>query len=156
MSTPTETALARRWKMDVNMGTDVSPDWQQVLGITEFQPKWPSNYEDSTTYDTDGWEESDKTSQSWALEVTLNRKASPDHTTFSTVHEKLRTTSFAYGDASKIGVRFYDRSGLPEAYSGKVLIDWEDQGGDYKKLGQVKLSLKGTGALTPITNPVTP
>lgn len=156
MSTPTEDQLARDWRMDINMGTDGSPDWQLCPAITEFQPTWPPNLEDSTTYDSDGWEESTKTAQSWQVEATFNRKASPDSTTFSTVHEKMRTASFAYGDTAKVGVRFYDRNGLPEAYSGKVFVTWEPQGGDYKALGQVKVTLKGTGALTPITNPITP
>lgn len=156
MSTPTENALARQWRLDVNMGTDAVPDWQLCPAITEFQPTWPPNIEDSTTYDSGGWEESTKTSQSWQLEVTFNRMASPDATTYSPVHERLRTVSFGYGADSKVGVRFYDRDGLPEAYSGTVLVTWEPQGGDYKALGQIKGTLKGTGALLPITNPVTP
>ncbi|MFE1349106.1 phage tail tube protein [Streptomyces sp. NPDC058757] len=156
MSTPTETALARRWKMDVNMGDDVTPDWQPMIAITEFQPTWPPNIEDSTTYDTDGWKEQTKTGQEWQVELTFNRKKSPDSTTFSPVHEKLRLAAFAYGSGSEVGVRFYDRSGLPEAYTGKVLVEWEDQGGEYTALGQVQATLHGTGPLTPITNPVTP
>ncbi|MCB5167995.1 hypothetical protein LG634_24605 [Streptomyces bambusae] len=156
MSTPTEVALARHWRMDVNMGPDLTPDWQLCPAITEFQPTWPPNFEDSTTYDSEGWEESTKTSQSWQIEATFNRKVSEDSTTFSTVHEKLRTVSFGFDAASKVGVRFYKRDGSPEAYSGTVLVEWEDQGGDYKALGQVKVTLKGTGQLNLITNPVTP
>lgn len=156
MSTPTENALARQWRLDVNMGTVDVPDWRLCPAITEFQPTWPPNLEDSTTYDSEGWEESTKTSQSWQVEATFNRMASPDSTTYSPVHERLRTVSFGYGADSKVGIRFYDRDGLPEAYSGTVLVTWEPQGGDYKALGQIKATLKGTGALVPITNPVTP
>ncbi|NNJ04146.1 hypothetical protein HHX38_08360 [Streptomyces sp. PKU-MA01144] len=156
MSTPTETVLARRWRMDVNMGDDVTPDYQLCPAITEFQPQWPPNIEESTTYDSDGWKDNDKTGQEWSVELTFNRKATPDSTAFSPVHEALRLASFAYGPDSKVGVRFYDRNGLPEAYSGKVLVTWEDQGGESTDLGQVQVTLTGTGPLTPITNPVTP
>lgn len=156
MSTPTEEQLARHWRLDVNMGTVGSPDWQLCPAIREFQHTAPPNLEDSTTYDSDGWEESTKTAQAWQAEATFNRKASPDSTTFSPVHEKLRAAWLAFGDAAKVQVRFYDRNGLPEAYSGTVFVEWEPEGGDYKALGGVKVTLKGTGALTPITNPVTP
>ncbi|MFG3349497.1 phage tail tube protein [Streptomyces sp. NPDC048018] len=156
MSTPTETALARRWRMDINMGTDLSPVWTLCPGITEFQPQFPPNIENSTSYDTDGWAENTKTAQEWSVEATFNRKSSPDNTTYSPVHEKLRIAAFSYGAASKVGVRFYDRNGLPEAYSGKVLVTWEPQGGEYTALDQVKATLTGDGVLSLITNPVTP
>ncbi|MEU2111821.1 hypothetical protein [Streptomyces sp. NPDC019507] len=156
MATPTETVLARRWRMDVNMATFEAPDWQLFPAITEFQPQWPPNIEESTTYDSDGWQENEKTGQEWSIEATFNRKATPDSTAFSPVHEKLRTASFAYGAASKVYVRFYDRNGLPEAYTGRVLVEWEDQGGESTDLGQVQVTLTGDGPLTAIANPVTP
>ncbi|MER5769551.1 phage tail tube protein [Streptomyces sp. NPDC001985] len=156
MSTPTETALARRWRLDINMGTDLAPDWALVPGVTEFQWTAEPNHEDATSYDTDGWKENTKTGQEWEVEATFNRKASPDSTTYAATHEKLRLASFAYGDASKVPVRFYDRNGLPEAYTGTALVTWEPQGGEYTALDQVQVTLTGTGPLTPITNPVTP
>lgn len=157
MSTPTPvTALARRWKMDINMGTDVSPDWQLCPAITEFQPTFPPNIENSTSYDTDGWAENTKTAQEWQVEATFNRKASADSTTYHPVHEKLRAAMLGYGSDSEVGVRFYDRNGLPEAYSGKALVTWEPQGGEYTALDQVQVTLTGTGVLSQITNPVTP
>ncbi|MFE6225485.1 phage tail tube protein [Streptomyces sp. NPDC057854] len=156
MSTPTETALARRWRMDINMGTDEAPDWQLCPGITEFQPQFPPNIENSSSYDSSGWAENTKTAQEWSVETTFNRKSSPDSTTYSPVHEKLRLASFAYGAASKVGVRWYDRNGLPEAYSGKALVTWEPQGGEYTALDQVQVTLTGDGVLSLIANPVTP
>jgi hypothetical protein len=156
MSTPTETALARRWRLDINMGTTEAPTWSLCPAITEFQPTWPPNIEDSSTYDSDGWAENTKTAQSWQVEATFNRKASPDSTTYSSVHEKLRLASFAYGAESEVEIRFYDRNGLPEAYKGTALVTWEPQGGEYTALDQVQVTLTGTGPLTAITNPVTP
>lgn len=53
-------------------------------------------------------------------------------------------------------LRFFDRNGLPEAYVGKGLPNWEPQGGEARDLDQVQVTFTGTGPLTPITNPVAP
>lgn len=156
MSTPTETVLARRWRLDVNMGTDLSPDWQQFPAITDFNWTADPNVEDSSTYDEGGWASNTKTGQEFKLEVSFNRKGSPDSTTYSPVHEKLRAAFFGWGDDSEIGVRWYDRAGLPEAYQGKTLVNWAPSGGERTKLDQVKATLTGTGELELITNPITP
>jgi hypothetical protein len=156
MSTPTETALARRWRLEINMGDDVTPDWQLCPAITEFQWTAEPNHEDDTSYDTDGWGENAKTGQDWEVQATFNRKATPDSTAYSAVHEKIRTAFFAYGEDSKVHLRFMDRNGLPEAYVGKALPNWEPQGGEARDLDQVQVTFTGTGPLTPITNPVTP
>ncbi|MGW7198452.1 phage tail tube protein [Streptomyces chryseus] len=154
MSTPTETVLARQWRLEINMGTVAVPDWQLCPAITEFSWTAEPNHEDSTTYDTDGWTESDKTAQSWEVEATFNRKATPDATAYSPVHEKIRLAMFAYGEAHKVHMRWMDRNGLPEAYEGFGLPNWEPQGGEATDLGQVQVTWTGTGALTPITNPL--
>ena len=154
MSTPTETALARRWRMDINMGTDLSPDWQLCPGITEFQPTFPPNIENSTSYDTDGWAENTKTGQSWELGVTINRKINDQVKTYHATHEAFRLASFAFGSASEVHVRYFDRNGLPEAYEGIALVTWAPSGGEYTALDQVEMTLTGNGKLNSITNPV--
>lgn len=154
MSTPTETALARRWRVDINMGTTDSPDWQLLPAITNYTWKADPNIEDDSTYDEGGWMSNTKTGQSWSAEATFNRKATPDSTAYSTVHEALRTAAFAFGADSKVGVRFYDRDGLPEAYQGTALVTWEPSGGSRTSLEQVKATLTGTGQLLSIDNPL--
>lgn len=155
MSTPTPTtALARRWKMDVDLGTVAIPDWQLMVGITEFQPTFPPNIEDASTYDDDGWMSNVKTGQSWEIAATFNRKINDQTLIYNDVHEALRQAAFATGSASEVRVRFYDRNGLPEAYQGSVLVEWEDQGGEYTALGQVSATLTGTGPLLMTDNPV--
>lgn len=155
MSTPT-TALARRWKCDVNLGTDVTPDWQPFIAITEFQPTFPPNIEEASTYDSDGWAENEKTAQSWAVAATFNRRINDQTLVYNDVHEAIRAAAFAYGSAARVPLRFYDRNGLPEAYQGKALVEWEDQGGEFSALGQISTTFTGDGALALITNPLTP
>lgn len=157
MSTPTETALARRWRLDLDMSAlKDGSSYQLCPAVTEFQPSYEPNLEDSTTYDTDGWTDQDKTAQSWEISLTFNRKASPDSTAYSPVHEALRLASFAYGEDARVRVRYYDRNGLPEAYEGYALVTWAPSGGEATALDQVEVTLTGKGTLTPITNPITP
>lgn len=152
MTTPV-TALARRWRTEVNLGDAATPNWQLIPGITEFQPTFPPNIEDSSSYDTDGWTENTKTAQSWELSMTFNRKINDQTNVFSDAHEALRTAAFAFGSASEVHVRFFDRNGLPEAYEGTALVEWEDAGGEYTALGQVSCTLTGSGPLSMIANP---
>lgn len=157
MSTPTPTtALARRWKMDCNLGTDSVPDWQPMIAITELQPTFPPNIEDASTYDSDGWSENEKTAQSWEVKLTFNRRINDQTLIFNDVHEAIRQAAFAYGSAARVPLRIYDRNGLPEAYEGKALVEWEDQGGEYSALGQVTATFTGDGPLTLIDNPLAP
>lgn len=156
MSTPveTETALARRWRLEVNMGTAEAPDWQLCPGITEFEWTAEPNHEDSTSYDTGGWTENTKTAQSWEVTATFNRKHTPDETAYSPVHEAIRIAFFAYGAAHNVHMRWLDRNGLPEAYEGRGLPNWEPQGGEYTDLDQVQVTFTGNGELLPIDNPL--
>ncbi|WP_055563059.1 phage tail tube protein [Streptomyces atriruber] len=73
--------------------------------------------------------ENTKTRRDWEVEVTFDRKATPDSTAYAAVHEKIRSAFFAYGEASKVHMRYMDRNGLPEAYEGYGLPKWEPQGG---------------------------
>lgn len=158
MSTPVEmnaTALARRWKLEVDMGTLEVPDWQPMVGITEFQPTFPPNIEEATTYDSDGWAENEKTGQAWEVAMTFNRRINDTEKVFNDVHEALRQAAFASGSASKVRIRFFDRNELPEAYGGRALVEWEDQGGESTALGQVSATLTGDGPLGLIDNPLT-
>lgn len=156
--TPTEntttTALARRWRLEVNMGTHETPEWALCPGITEFEWTAEPNLEDATEYETDGWTQNTKTSQSWEVVATFNRKTNPEQTAYSPVHEAIRTAFFAYGAESNIHLRFLDRNGLPEAYEGFAVPEWEPQGGEYTDLDQVEVTFHGNGPLTEIDNPL--
>ncbi|WP_043256115.1 phage tail tube protein [Streptomyces sp. Tu6071] len=157
MSTPVETkvtALARRWRLEVDLGTDTTPDWQPVMGVAELQPSAEPNLEDSSDYDSDGWAGNTKTGQSWELSVTINRKINDLQKTYHPTHEALRMASFAFGSASYVHVRYYDRNGLPEAYEGRALVEWAPSGGETTDLDQVEVTLTGDGPLLLIDNPL--
>ncbi len=154
MTTPV-TALARRWalQLDMSAAKDGS-DWQTVIGVTEFNPAAEPNIEDSSDYDSGGWAGNTKTGQSWELGVTINRRINDQTKVYHVTHEALRVAAFAFGSASQVHVRYYDRDGLPEAYEGTALVTWAPSGGEYTALDQVELTLTGDGPLLLITNPV--
>ncbi|MEV1079869.1 hypothetical protein AB0I98_16730 [Streptomyces sp. NPDC050211] len=157
MSTPTEvTALARRWAVDLNMGTEEVPDWQRILGITNLSPSAEPNIEDSSDYEGDGWMGNTKTGQAWELGLTINRKINDTAKTYHPTHEALRLAAYSEGSASYVHVRRYDRNGLPEAYEGRALVTWAESGGEYTALDQVEATLTGDGALELIDNPLAP
>ncbi|WP_042170088.1 phage tail tube protein [Streptomyces sp. NBRC 110035] len=157
MSTPTEgNELAREWRLEINMGTEEAPDWQLCPGVREFQPASEPNIEDSSDYDGDGWAGNEKTGQSWELSVTIRRKANKAVKVYSPVHEAIRLAHFEYGDANKIHLRYMNRNGMPEAYMGKAIPNWQPAGGEYTALGQTEITFTGDGPLTPITNPLAP
>ncbi|MEU6535507.1 hypothetical protein [Streptomyces sp. NPDC047000] len=154
MTTPV-TALARRWALQIDMSAAKDgSDWQTVIGVTEFNPAAEPNIEDSSDYDGGGWAGNTKTGQSWELGVTINRRINDQTKVYHVTHEAFRAAAYAFGSASQVHVRYYDRDGLPEAYEGTALVTWAPSGGEYTALDQVEMTLTGDGPLLLITNPV--
>ena len=155
MTTPV-TALARRWVLQLDMSANQDgSDWQTVIGLADFKPPTPDpNIEDSSDYDSNGWNGNTKTAQSWELAFTINRRENDQTKVFHPTHEKIRAAAWGFGSASKAHCRWYDRDGLPEAYEGTGIVKWEYSGGEHTALDQVEVTITGDGALALITNPV--
>lgn len=158
MSTPTPpaetiTALARRYRLELDMGKDGTPAWTLVPGITEFTPKIEPTQQDVTTYDADGWSEQAVTMLAWSVETTLAHRAHPVTGAFNAAQEALRKASMSFGTASYVRVRYYDRNGAADAYQGTALVTWEPDGGGPDEVDTIKVTLTGSGPLTEITNP---
>ncbi|MFH8403736.1 phage tail tube protein [Streptomyces sp. NPDC018019] len=159
MSTPTPpaetiTALARRYRCEIDMSTDgTTPAWTLLPGISEFAPKIEPTQQESTTYDAEGWVEQTVTMLAWSIETTIAHRAHPTTGAFNAVQEKLRKASMAFGADSYVRVRYYDRNGAADAYAGQALVTWEPDGGGADELDTVKVTLTGSGPLVEITNP---
>lgn len=149
------TALARKFKVEVNTGTTLSPTWSPLLGITEFAPVVEPVLQDSSDYDTGGWTTNEKTMQSWKAEITFMRKqdAAGD---YPLAQEKLREAEDKFSEEARVEVRWYDRNGGPEAKKGTALVAWERANSGVPDLDAAKVTLTGDGELEVITNPVTP
>ncbi|MFJ2017247.1 phage tail tube protein [Streptomyces nodosus] len=158
MTTPappeeTVTALARRYRFELDMGTSGSPDWSMVPGVTAFTPKVEQTIQEVKPYETDGWTENVSTMLKWTVELSLVHRAHPETGAFNTAQEALRRASVKFGAGSYVRVRYFDRNGADDAYQGEALVKWEPDGGDADALDTVKVTLTGSGPLAEIENP---
>lgn len=149
----TSTALARRYRMQVNTGTTAAPVWTTTTGLTDFKPKIAPQMQDDSDYETDGWASSEKTSQGWSIEATILLKDDGSGT-FNAGVEKMRQAALLFGDSSRVEVRWFDKDGKAEAYQGTAVVEWERASTGNTDLDGAKVTLTGRGALTPITNPI--
>jgi len=141
-------ALARRFRVDVSAdGTT----WLQLKGMTDFNPKIDVNSEDSSTYENDGWESSERTMLGWGVEATVLRQT--EGGVFDPAQELCRSREDQFGAAAQIYVRWYDKTGAPEAHSGVAEVEWNRSKSGVKDLDEAKVSFKGQGARADITNP---
>lgn len=152
-----ETALQRRFKLDVNTGTIAVPVWSQVVGLIELNPTVEPTDQDDFDYDSNGWKGSTRTMRMWDLEFKISYKQ--DSVTFvaNPTHTYLRNASNALGAASVVHVRWYDRNGAAEAYEGFGLVKWTPDGGDAEQLNQVSIAVTPSATspeLVEITNPL--
>ncbi|GAA0371788.1 phage tail tube protein [Streptomyces blastmyceticus] len=158
MATPTPpaetvTALARRYRLEVDTSTTSTPSWTLLPGVTEFAPKIEPTQQDVTTYDAEGWVEQAVTMLAWSIETTIAHRAHPTTGQFNPTQEYLRKASMSFGAASYVHVRYYDRMGADDAYEGSALVTWEPGGGGPDEVDTIKITLTGSGPLRSITNP---
>jgi hypothetical protein len=72
---------------------------------------------------------------------------------FDPGQELVRQARFQFGDSARVYVRWYDRNGAPEAYTGRVIVDWQQSKTGVADLEEVTITGTGDGVLTPISNP---
>ncbi|WP_116051678.1 phage tail tube protein [Amycolatopsis palatopharyngis] len=150
----------RKWYLDVNTGTDATPTWVGVHGITEFKPAMDPTLQDDSDYDSEGYKSQTKTAEEWAVEAKVVRKVTAaDATAYDPGQEFLRTKSVGkFGVANSAQIRYYEMEpGGPrvEAYKGNAAVTWSPEGGAMDELDMVSVTLTGQGKLEPITHPDT-
>lgn len=153
---PAETlvsTLARKFRLEVNAGTRAAPEWTLVRGITSFNPSIDTNLEDDTDFDSDGWGSQTKTLLSWSLATTVKRGKGVESGTYDPGQEILRRAAESFGAAGVVNVRWYDRDGGEEAYSGDAEVSYANSGDSPTALAMADITLTGKGARQPITNP---
>jgi len=144
------TALARRFKVDVSLN---GTTWLPFRGINDLNPPITPNLQSADDYDSDGWSSFEKTMQSWILTIKALRKTSAG--VFDPGQELVRGQQLGFGDSARVYVRWYDRNGAPEAFSGRAIVGWVPSKTGVADLDEVTVTLTGDGTLAPITNPGT-
>lgn len=117
------TTLARKFRVDVTTDLTLASGWTQLNGITDLDPEVTPNLQDTTAYDTSGWTTQEPTLQSWVLTATFFRRIIT--TTYDPGQEIVRACMGQFGTAARCGVRWYDKNGGTEAYSGVAIAAWK-------------------------------
>jgi len=149
--------LIRKWRLDVNTGTQGAPTWAHVAGLTDFKFALDPTMKDDTDLDSSGWKSESSTAMGWAVEAEAERKVQEAaQTQYNPGQEFLRTKSLLIGLGNHVEIRFYEMtSGGPkvEAYQGYASVQWKPKGGSNEDHDTVSITLSGQGLLSQITHP---
>ncbi|MFF0721347.1 phage tail tube protein [Micromonospora sp. NPDC003816] len=162
MTQPTDrtTLLARRLRVDIDMGTFPAVNYQELVGRRELNPISETRAQDDEGYEDDGAAREATTGYSWRLELKLSHSTNAAGTSLNPVHAFLRqkhllaqTQNVAAGE---FGVRWYDKDGLAsgEEFAGRCYVkQWSRDSNASPDLEVVTVVLQGQGQRVPITNP---
>lgn len=151
--TTNTTALASRFRVDLTEDLTLAGGWVQLVGINDLKPNPSQNLVETSSYDNDGWESHEKTFQAWDVVATCWMRTVTGLIAPSL--QLLTSRELLWGDACRIGVRWYDKNGVPEAFQGVAIVQTARGNTGVKDPETKTFTLKGDGILTPITNPGT-
>jgi hypothetical protein len=161
-TTPTTrvTDLARRMRVDIDLGVYPAVSYQQLLGIFDLKLIEELRTVDDETYEDGGAMREAVTGYNWRIEAKVKFSTNAARTVVDSVHAFLRT-KFAAARGSNValgefGVRWYDRDGLESSDSveGRAYVkSWSPDGGGPGNTADLSLVLQGQGPLAAITNP---
>jgi hypothetical protein len=147
------TALARRFRLDVNTGTEGAPVWVQVGNVYDLELKKKASIQKSLDYDDGGAEGNQKTGYSWALNFGVRRAVNVAGA-YDVGQEAIRLKDKELGLANMAQVRWYDRTTGAEGVSGWGCVEWSDDKGKADDLASASITLTGNGPLTDIASPL--
>lgn len=148
------TALARKFRIDLTSDLTLAGGWLQLNGVNDFKSTNKPTLVDASAYDTNGAASFEKTFEEWAASATVFRRLAAG--VYDAAQELARTHSDTgdFGDNCRLGVRWYDKNGGPEAYQGVAIVEWERSQSGVKDIDTATISFTGTDVpLALITNP---
>lgn len=155
MAAPTDTtALARKFRVDIDTGWPGAASWAQLKGVTDWKDAVEPTHQSQADYDSD-WEGMQRTKLKWSAEVTFLRKQTVAGDVLDPAAEKIRASVDQFGEAGKVHVRWYDREGGAEAYEAYTLATWSRANSGQADLDAVSVKFEDVGAgRALITNPL--
>lgn len=145
------TALARKFRVDCTADLTLAGGWLQLNGIYTLKPSVDPKMIDTSAYDTNGWDSNEVISNGFSVNAGFWRRTVAG--VYDPGQELLRARVGQFGDAARVGVRWYDKNGGPEAYQGVTLVKWERAQDGVADADAASVSLTGDGVLFTITNP---
>jgi len=148
------TELARKFALQVTPDLTLAGGFIQFKGLNDYSPNVNPNLEDASDYDTDGWASSEVTMNDWSADASFFRRKNAG--VLDPAQELVRARIGQFGDAARVGVRWFDKTGGPEAYQGVALVTWKRSNTGVKNLEQATVTFTGTDVpLQTIENPFT-
>lgn len=148
--------LARKFRLDVGTYTvsAAGPDvWTQFYGINDFNAALTGTLADTSDSESP-WAGSEKTTLSG--KVTVKARRPNVGGVYDPGQEIVRSARLGFGDLSRVFVRWYDRGGGPEAYTGVALVDWAQSKTGVSDVEEVQVVFSLDGTITTIGNPAAP
>lgn len=137
------TALARKFGVQVTTDLTLASGWVNLNGISDLDPEIAPNMEDASAYDTNGWATSEVTMNAWTLAATFFRRYTSGNV-YDPGQELVRAAVGQFATAARVGVRWFDKNGGPEAYSGVAIPAWKRSNTAVKNLEQAQVTFTGT------------
>ncbi|MCY1141382.1 IPT/TIG domain-containing protein [Actinoplanes sp. Pm04-4] len=158
--TTRRTALARRMRVDIDLGVFPAVSYQPLIGKQELTLVEELRTEDDETYEDDGAAREQVTGYNWRVEGKILFSTNVAGSAVNTVHKFLRN-SFELaktGDmaAAEFPIRWYDKNGLDDGNSkeGRAYVKaFPPDGGSPGSQDVVSLVIQGQGPLLSIVNP---
>lgn len=132
-------ALARKYRVDVTADLTLATGFIQLNGIDDFNDKITPNLEESSAYDTSGWTTREVTMQDAQLTISAFRKYGSG-VIYDAGQELVRACRGQFGDAARLGFRWYDKQGGPEAYQSVFIPTWERNNTGVQNLEKVSIT----------------
>lgn len=147
-----------KWYLDVNTGTESTPVWTGVFGVTEFKPTVESTSQDDSDFDSEGWGSDTVTQRKWKNEAKVKRAVKDGSTppVYDPGQEVLRLAGAATGAGNVVDCRWYEMEPdgpRVEAYRGKCAVTWVEDGGAASALATATVTMMGRGKRESITHP---
>jgi len=145
---------ARKFKLQVDdSDAQDGTGYIDVRAMMEFTPALADTLTDDATYDDDGWASQARTGLGFTLTCKLARKKGIGSGAYDPGQQVFYDASDQFGSGALKRVRWFDRTGGPEAFEGFVFVGWTDDGGNATALSTATVTLTGNGQRTRITNP---
>lgn len=156
----TEFGFAYEYALDINLGTELVPNWQQIRFNSGIDPQVTTLTEDGATYDDKGSPHPVRTGESWIINTTIQQHRLSTGDYLPEVEAlKALTEPDARGSAAVGHFRWYDNpaSGEPnedDAYEGRGTVQINRGQTGNTGIGAWSVTITGQGPRTQITNPL--
>lgn len=150
-------ALARRFRVDIDLNPSGAADWRELKGMTDFKPGRTNITQDAMHYDGDGNKGYVKTAQEYLVEASVDVKKDRATGLLNAVHQYLEDCSEELDGDEIAHFRYYDRNGVLPGREGWGIVEWNADGGSAEDKGTHALKLLPDAdrpGLSEIANPL--